>query len=126
MPIYELGCKCGNTLEIIQQIGDASPACSVCGGGMVKMPTAPAMVKMTGEYRTPAERKWGGGTAPFTKGKGHPEPWQEGDPNEPIHQKQGRKWRDSGVFEGGTFHRDPEATYGRTKEEVLGSLDLGG
>lgn len=120
MPIYEFECKCGNKLEIIQAIGTDSPTCSNCGGGMAKMPSAPAMVKMAGAYGSPAERKWNEGTAPFTNRRGQPPPWQEGDPKEPLKRKRGRKWLSHGVLEG--VKRNPEAKYGRTKEEILKSL----
>lgn len=115
MPIYEYGCKCGNRLEVIQAIGNVSPVCSACGEGMVKMPTFPAMVKMAGIYSTPAERRFYEGTAPFTERGAHV--WQEGDPREPVKEKEGRKWLAHGVFEG--VHRDPEATYGRSRKNIV-------
>ena len=76
---------------------------------MVKVLTAPAIVKTAGLYPNPSDRKWHDGTAPFTNGKGHSEIWDEGDPREPPSHKQGRKWASSGRHRG--IKRDPEADY---------------
>lgn len=112
MPLYDYGCKCGNRIELIQAIGIPSPACSMCGGSMAKVISAPALVKVAGIYPNPSARKWHDGTAPFTSGGGHQEIWQEGNPNEPIAEKQGRKWLSDGRYRG--IKRDPEAVYGRS------------
>lgn len=120
MPIYVYGCRCGKRVEIVQRIGDVSPACADCGESMTKMPTFPAMVKMAGIYSTPAERKFNEGTAPFSNEKGSIEPFREGDPDEPPAEKQGRKWLAHGKFAG--IKRDPEATYGKTRKEILAGI----
>jgi len=58
VPLYRYHCdKCNKSLETIQQIGDAPPLCSVCGEGMRKMPTFPALIRIKGQGY-PSRRKW--------------------------------------------------------------------
>lgn len=56
MPVYLYKCeKCGNTVEILQNIGGIAQLC--CGKAMVKVPTAP-MLRFRGEHGNSPTRKW--------------------------------------------------------------------
>ncbi len=58
MPIYEYSCdKCGLSKEVIQKIGEEAPDCPKCGGGMIKKPSSPAIVRIFGEGGYPIRSK---------------------------------------------------------------------
>jgi len=56
VPLYRYQCtECKEVREVVQQMDAASPA--HCGGEMVKLPTAPGLIRMKG-MGYPSRRKW--------------------------------------------------------------------
>ena len=65
MPIYEFRCEeCKKELSLVRSMDADCPIC--CGQEMVKLMTAPAMVKIKGSGGYPSRRKFVSGTAPYT------------------------------------------------------------
>lgn len=57
MPLYSFKCdKCGNKVEMLQQVVEAIPIC--CGKAMTKLPSSPAILRIMGK----------GGTRTYSRG----------------------------------------------------------
>ena len=56
MPIYRYRC-CWREIEVIQGIDKDTPLCPNCGSKMKKLPTLPAIVRITGMGGSPIRSK---------------------------------------------------------------------
>ena len=56
-PLYDLGCECGYTTEVLLNIAGQVINCPKCEKELIRVYSAPPMVKMKGEGGYPSRRR---------------------------------------------------------------------